>query len=142
MMPAFAFRHIKDLYPIFWSKSIELVSALADQIASSHQSADEKLPASATVDMHIWAKSTALDILGIAELGQDLGGIQNPEVELSRVYQKILSPSKEFSLLYRLSWILPPWILNRLPLKRNRDIVSGVRVIRRCARRLILWKKA
>jgi len=27
-MPAFAFRHIKDLYPTFWSKSRELVEAL------------------------------------------------------------------------------------------------------------------
>lgn len=92
--------------------------------------------------MHLWARSTTLDVLGVAGLGQDFGGIQNPEVELTRVYHKMLSPNKEFSLLYSLSFILPQWIVTRLPLKRNRDIDEGVHVIRRCARRLISSKKA
>lgn len=38
-MPAFAFRHIKDLYPIFWSKSQKLVNAL---MAVAHEEGDEK----------------------------------------------------------------------------------------------------
>lgn len=32
LMPAFAFRHVKDLYPVFWSKAAEGVEAMTESI--------------------------------------------------------------------------------------------------------------
>jgi cytochrome P450 len=32
LMPAFSFRHIKDLYPVFWSKAQEMVSGIEKEL--------------------------------------------------------------------------------------------------------------
>ena len=48
LMPAFSFRHVKDLYPVFWSKSCELVQAIQTDVrAEAPQGTpnDEKAPA-------------------------------------------------------------------------------------------------
>ena len=48
LMPAFSFRHVKDLYPIFWSKSCELVATIQTAVraeAPQLTSIDEKAPA-------------------------------------------------------------------------------------------------
>src|SRR5712664_3402378 len=31
LMPAFGFRHVKDLYPIFWSKGLEVTEAMTQE---------------------------------------------------------------------------------------------------------------
>ena len=48
LMPAFSFRHVKDLYPVFWSKSCELVETIQMTVqaeAPRLTSNDEKAPA-------------------------------------------------------------------------------------------------
>ena len=57
LMPAFAFRHLKELYPIFWTKSMELVEAVTHAAQTSDTS---------TVEVNGWASRAALDIIGVA----------------------------------------------------------------------------
>ena len=48
LMPAFSFRHVKDLYPVFWSKSRELVETIQTVVraeAPQPTSNEEKAPA-------------------------------------------------------------------------------------------------
>ena len=40
-MPAFAYRHIKDLYPVFWSKSRELVDHLSATVKASTEATEQ-----------------------------------------------------------------------------------------------------
>jgi cytochrome P450 len=54
LMPAFAFRHVKNLYPVFWTKSVELVDAVTSESRTS------------SVDISAWASRAALDIIGVA----------------------------------------------------------------------------
>lgn len=56
-MPAFSFRHIKDLHPVFLEKSIEMVDTIEQQIndtGSSH------------IEVNSWANRATLDIIGVA----------------------------------------------------------------------------
>jgi len=57
LSPAFAFRHLKDLYPIFWAKSEELVTAVSQAA---------KLNDNSEVEVNSWASRAALDIIGVA----------------------------------------------------------------------------
>ena len=41
-MPAFAFRHVKELYPVFWSKSREMVERLKEASNSSVPTSETK----------------------------------------------------------------------------------------------------
>ena len=132
-MPAFNFRHIKDLYPIFWSKSRELVEMLKIEL-------DKK--ADSVVEVGDWASRATLDIIGVAGLGQDFGALQNPDTELNRTYRKIFAPSRAEQRLGFLAMFLHPTIIKNLPIKRNDDMFEAQRIIRSISRDLIRQKKA
>lgn len=83
--PAFAFRHIKELYPVFWSKSSELVRALIMHNESIGPACEES---SAPVDVNEWASRATLDIIGVAGLGQDFNSIKDPNSELSALTKR------------------------------------------------------
>ncbi|KAI9871199.1 MAG: hypothetical protein M1823_008517, partial [Watsoniomyces obsoletus] len=74
LMPAFNFRHIKELYPIFWSKSVEMVQGI-----------QASLPANTPWSLEVgeWASRATLDIIGVAGMGQDFNSIANPDTELN-----------------------------------------------------------
>jgi cytochrome P450 len=133
LMPAFNFRHIKDLYPTFWSKSRELVQSLKSEL-------EKKAPEN-VIEIGDWASRATLDIIGVAGLGQDFGALQNPNTELNTTYRKIFTPSKAAQRLGLLSMFISPKIIENLPIKRNDDIFEARRVIRSVSRDLIRQKK-
>ncbi len=133
-MPAFNFRHIKDLYPIFWSKSRELVETLQTEL-------DKKAPDN-VVEIGDWASRATLDIIGVAGLGQDFAALRSPNTELNTTYRKVFAPSKAQQMLGLLSIFIHPIIVRNLPIKRNDDMFEAQRVIRTISRDLIRQKKA
>ena len=74
-MPAFAFRHVKDLYPVFWAKSCEMVLGMDKALAAQAASADGG--AHGVVEVSDWASRTTLDIIGKAGLDQSFDAIQS-----------------------------------------------------------------
>ncbi|KAK3945277.1 cytochrome P450 4V2 [Diplogelasinospora grovesii] len=145
LMPAFAFRHIKDLYSVFWSKSREVVQAMTDEVLL-----DAKKPENLNLDgkkdtavMEVggWASRVTLDIIGVAGLGRDFGAIKDPNTELNQTYQFLFKPSRQARILALLGMLLPGWILERLPVKRNEDVMAAAGVIRATCADLIRDKK-
>ncbi len=133
LLPAFNFRHIKDLYPVFWSKSRELVLSLMEEL--------ERRAPDNVVEIGDWASRATLDIIGVAGLGQDFGAIQNPNSELNTTYRKIFAPSKSAQMLGLASMFIHPKIIQNLPIKRNDDVFAAQRVIRSVSRDIIRQKK-
>ena len=88
-MPAFAFRHIKDLYPTFWAKATELVAVLKVYNKDYYE---HEIPP--VVHVSEWASRATLDIIGRAGLGQEFRALEDPSNELSKIYRKVCSPSK------------------------------------------------
>lgn len=119
--PAFSFRHIKDLYPIFWSKSAEMAQLIAAQIRNNlDRSADEKSNNQGVVEINHWSNKATMDIIGVAGLGKDFNALNNPEDELIKMYEELLEPTREKGIYFALS-IIPfgrrlvamlPWRLN------------------------------
>ncbi|KAK7751728.1 hypothetical protein SLS62_006389 [Diatrype stigma] len=147
LMPAFAFRHIKDLYPIFWEKSREAVQAMTNEIVgnASKQAPSspdpEKSSKTQVIEVGEWASRATLDIIGVAGLGKDFGAIQNPDTELSQTYKNVFTPNKQAQKLALLTFFLPSWVVARLPVKRNNDILAASRTIRSVCGDLIREKR-
>ena len=146
LMPAFAFRHIKDLYPVFWEKSREAVVAMtkefkADALTNASSQGIEKEIKPTVMEVGDWASRATLDIIGIAAMGRDFGAIANPNTELSTTYRVVFKPSAQAQILGLLNMFLPGWFVSRLPIKRNGEIEAAAAFIRTMCRRQIRAKK-
>lgn len=146
LMPAFAFRHIKDLYPVFWQKTREVVQAMNKQIladaAEQSASADsEKAGKSAIMEVGNWASRVTLDIIGVAGLGRDFGAIEDENSELNETYRQLFTPNRQALILNLLSQFLPERFIGALPVKRNEDVNAASRYIRSVCRSLVQEKK-
>ncbi|KAL8684238.1 MAG: hypothetical protein Q9218_008370, partial [Villophora microphyllina] len=140
-MPAFAYRHTKDLYPIFWAKSSELIKAISDTLHTGGGEPTTDLSKSPVQEITNWSSRATLDIVGTAGMGQDFGAIKDPTTELNATYRKVFEPSGQAKILSVLSLFLPGWFVNRIPVSRNHDIPLASRTIRRVCRQLIEQKK-
>ncbi|KAI9827286.1 MAG: hypothetical protein M1832_005424 [Thelocarpon impressellum] len=141
LMPAFAFRHIKDLYPVFWSKTREVTEAITETIRRESSYTDEKGAPSAVVEISGWTSRVTLDIIGIAGMGRDIGAVSNPQTELNQAYRSVTSPTGQAEMLQLLGAFLPLWIVRNIPVKRNNDMSAAVRIIRKNCHELIEEKK-
>ncbi|KAI9162838.1 Cytochrome P450 monooxygenase ALT8 [Paramyrothecium foliicola] len=111
-MPAFSFRHIKDLYPMMWAKA-EILSATLkrEELGSSK--------GGAVVELTNWASKVTLDIIGIAGLGRELNTLEKSTDPLSNIYEELLEPSSEklafamTAFIFGVSTVkLFPWRMN------------------------------
>lgn len=135
LMPAFSFRHIKDLYPIFWSKAQEMTGDIAKAIQSNPE-------ASSVVEIRDWASRATLDIIGVAGMGRDFDSLNNPENELNQTYKSIFASSRGAQIVQLFLSMLPHWVAVALPLKRNDEIGQAIHTIKSVARDLIADKRA
>ncbi|KAL2269933.1 hypothetical protein VTJ83DRAFT_2117 [Remersonia thermophila] len=141
LMPAFSFRHIKDLYPVFWSKAREGVQAITEEIRekAAQQGSDEK--PTAVIEASNWASRIALDIIGVAGMGRDFEAIKNPGNRLTLAYNRVFKPSRQARILQLLGLFISPRLLSWLPLQRNEDLDTASAMIRAECAELINEKK-
>ena len=152
LMPAFAYRHVKDLYPVFWSKSRELVQCLSQAsdatrvpnektatVRNPPDNADEHAPG--IIDVGNWTSRATLDIIGISGVGQDFGALQDPNAKLNTTYRNVFNPGRVGRLLQLAGIFFPFWFLRRLPFKRNHDMNEASTYIKGVCRDLIAKKR-
>lgn len=135
LMPAFAFRHVKDLYPIFWGKSQEMTDRIVE-------TTDRAPDGSVVIEVRDWASRATLDIIGSAGMGKDFDSLMNPENELFQTYKKIFSSNRGAQVVQILLGMLPHWVAVNLPLKRNDEIGQAIGTIKKVSRDLIATKRA
>lgn len=112
LMPAFHFRHIKNLYPTFWRKAGELVNRVMTQDVTPATSEDgDKM----TIEVSSWASRATLDIIGVAGMGKDFCSLADPNSTLNNTYRKIFSPRRAGQILGLLGFLLPAWVVRRIP---------------------------
>lgn len=156
-MPAFAFRHVKDLYPVFWDKAREGVQAMTQQIlvdAAKEPSKEtpvdsEKTTAlekddsrkRAVLEVGGWASRITLDIIGVAGMGHDFRAIADPTNKLFRTYNLVFQPSGQARMLQMIGMFLPMWLVSRIPVRRNEDMALAAKTIRQTCRDLIHEKQ-
>lgn len=112
LTPAFAYRHVRNLYPVFWDKSTELVRALQ---ATIKMPSEPNLKETGVVEVNEWARRATLDIIGQGGFGHAFDAINNPRNELARTYHRMFTPGRTGKTLVAMGFLLPPWIVRRLP---------------------------
>ena len=106
-MPAFAYRHVKNLYPMFWDQSRALVVAILAFKAETGESI--------CIEVNEWASRATLDIIGRGGFGQSFNAIQDPDNAISRTYRSIFAPGRTGQILGILGFLMPQWLVQRLP---------------------------
>jgi cytochrome P450 len=112
-MPAFHFRHIKELYPVFWSKSIEFCTA----VEAALQDSETKI-----LEIGHYSTQVTLDIIGLAGLGRDIASLRNSDDDLIKNYEEILEPTTEKGLYFLMHLVFPAWLIKTLPWKLNERV--------------------
>lgn len=140
-MPAFAYRHVKDLYLLFWSKSHEMVRAIARESQTNDAKTSRDLSSAPVVEMAGWTSRATLDIIGMAGMGQDFNALRDPQNELIRAYQSIFTPDRQAQFLGLLGLFLPRRLIQALPLKRNIEFLHGIATVRRVSGELTRQKR-
>jgi cytochrome P450 len=136
LLPAFAFRHIRDLYPVFWTKTCELIDALEEQVVSSQD-----------VDLHKWVSRAALDVIGVAAWGKDFDALANPTSGLVQKYGYVQKGTprgnRQAKFIYAAANFLPMSMLIRLfPCEFFTNLAQGKTAIRKACSQAINSKRS
>ncbi|OJD11453.1 hypothetical protein AJ78_07780 [Emergomyces pasteurianus Ep9510] len=135
LQPAFSFRHVKTLYPIFWNKGIEMANAIVKSLELSPEKPK-------VIRVSDWANRITLDIIGLAGMDHDFDSIHNPMNRLHMEYRKVFrEPSKLTMFLQFSSLLISPRLFTHLPLKHNRKVEEGVQYIRSICKQIVLEKR-
>ncbi|KAF2017471.1 cytochrome P450 [Aaosphaeria arxii CBS 175.79] len=113
IMPAFSFRHIKELYPVFWSKSIQLCQVIKSELGDSNDK---------VLEFNHFTTQVTLDIIGLAGLGRDIGSLRNADDELIELYEEILEPTPEKGAYFVCHLLFPSKLIAWLPWKLNERV--------------------
>ncbi|KAF9888675.1 hypothetical protein FE257_008433 [Aspergillus nanangensis] len=137
LMPAFAYRHIKNLYPVFWSKSTEMAIRIEKELQSRADPEDN------VIQVGAWAARTTLDIIGVAGMDNDFNSLQDPDNHLTKTYHKVLADLPlYFKIVFVFGMIIGiPNLALTMPFKINRETRESSEVIRNVARQMIRQKK-
>lgn len=134
-MPAFSHRHIKNLYPIFWKKGVEMVKCIETDL-------NKRGSAAKIAKISDWASRTTLDIIGAAGMDHDFLSLENPDNELNVQYRKMfMEPSTTLRIIALLGFFFDLRVLHKLPLPRNRELNEGTKYLRNVTRQIIQGKK-
>lgn len=122
LMPAFSFRHVKDLYPIFWAKGRQVTNAIA-------RASENGAPQSTKM----WASRVTLDIIGLAGMGHDFNSIDDPDTEINQTYNKLFAEEPPFFYWLSIGFNAPiKWVF-ALPLPM-------IKLIRKSAASMLVFK--
>ncbi|KAF5130711.1 Cytochrome P450 monooxygenase FUM15 [Metarhizium anisopliae] len=136
LMPAFAFRHIKDLYPLFWQKSREVVRVMTAECDGLGV---------LNMEAGAWASRCTLDVIGTAGLGRDFDAIHDDHNELVETYMTLSHPSKTDRILMILAdfagLFVPVKPFLNVPFPRLRQVQRSSNMIRDVCRDVIQAKK-
>lgn len=126
LMPAFTFRHVKDLYPMFWNRSQRVVDAIKEQGERSDTDSGETI----VVEVNNWASKATLSIIEHAAMGTDTDAIEDPAQPLGLTYRIMMTPGFVTEATTMLSMWLPGWLIWNLPNKFNRALKQNAQLVK------------
>ncbi|KAF1996211.1 cytochrome P450 3A4 [Amniculicola lignicola CBS 123094] len=133
IMPAFNFRHIKELYPVLWSKSIEFCDVLKRELLEKPDK---------VLELNHFSTQVTMDIIGLAGLGRDIGSLRNSDDLLIETYEEILEPTAEKGLYFILHLVFPAWFIKAMPWKLNERVRITTSELKRICTEFVRDKKA
>jgi cytochrome P450 len=108
------------------------------QCMERHMTANE-----GRVNLRDWTCRSTLDIIGVTGMDHDFEALQNPDNELYKAFNIALAPPPHgFRYFAALGGFIPPWLLQMVPLPRNKRVKENGDIIRKVAKEMLQQKKA
>ena len=98
--------------------------------------------ASAPMNIDDWAGRVSLDIIGQAGFGSEFSSLSNPHTALNTSYRAAFVPNEHSQLIFVLSLLTTPKLVNLLPGKHSALFREGKRSVTDWVRNLIQDRKA
>ncbi|CAG8957287.1 hypothetical protein HYFRA_00010710 [Hymenoscyphus fraxineus] len=136
LLPAFSFRHIKELIPVFWSRSI----AMREQIIKEMQETGEP-DGQSVVELNHWASKVTLDIIGVAGLGRDFRALSNADDPLVKNYDELLEPTSEKLVYFVCNLIFGRRLVSWMPWRLNERLMTTTGTLREFCLEFLQQKK-
>ncbi|KAI1344556.1 cytochrome P450 4A12A [Xylariaceae sp. FL0016] len=127
LLPSFSMRQIRDLYPVFWGKAVEITEKFSNQVVKQTVGPDG-FSAPFEIDYH--AGHVALDVISKAALGVDFESISKPDSDLVWNYRRTFNPTRLWQAMAVMKFIIPPVILENIPIKQNKDADRAAALLR------------
>jgi len=143
MLPAFSYRHLRDLIPNFWGKSIDLSKAIENELHLK-QDADTEKQTSVIIEISQWLNRATLDIIGSAGFGYEFNCINNDNEsnELAQAYRRVFQPAPQAVQLQRVIFQhLPEWLVQLIPSKRRKEATEAIEIVKDMCMRMVREKK-
>jgi cytochrome P450 len=140
ILPSFGFRSIKNLYPLFWAKAIQMTSAISQSAFEPCRKRESNLP-SGVIDIEYWAPKATLDIIGTAGLGRDFDTLGGSADELARLYERLTTATPEESRHAMLYMLLGELIAKILMPKTARGIRQITQELRKFSELFVREKR-
>lgn len=121
LMPSFSYRHIKDLYPLFWSKARQSTDRIAEA---------SRTPGSMPQLAYDWASRVTLDIIGYAAMGYDFNSVDDPNGEIVTVYRRLFESEPPHFRWTVIGLLMPLQLVWKLPLPQFKDLKRAADAIR------------
>lgn len=120
IMPVFGYRHLKELYPMMWRKSVALTEGMQAELDSNiSNNMNEKHRDADVIEVNHWANKVTMDIIGVAGLGRDFNALKNSDDPLVENYEEVLEPTMEKVTFFVCQMLLPHWFVKILPWPLN-----------------------
>ncbi|KUI64940.1 Cytochrome P450 72A14 [Cytospora mali] len=139
LLPSFAMKHIRAQQPIYWSKAVEATEKLMSHVSDTANPHSDSF--SDRIEIGELAGYTALDVISKAALGVDFEAIANPDSHLIQNYRTVFEPTRMFQIFSVLKFIIPPKVVDRLPVKHNTEVRNAAKVVRDVCRTTLREKR-
>lgn len=98
---------------------------------------------SGIVEVHDPISRTALDIIGLAGCSFDFNGLDGDENEnrMVRDYRRAFGISRSNRMRCLMAHVFPAWVVDRVPIQRNREMAVAADLVRRLGTNIIGMKR-
>lgn len=120
LAPGFSTQSIRDLAPVFWSKSLLLASCWQKEMHATGA-------LTKSFEVLEWLNRTTLDIIGQAGFGYDINSLEQPETPIREAYRLVFAFDVWSRILHGLQAYIPSTVY--IPVKMNHDIDISRRII-------------
>ncbi|KAH6974457.1 cytochrome P450 [Ilyonectria sp. MPI-CAGE-AT-0026] len=132
LQPAFKFKYIKSLSPIFWAEGAKFLNAIEKELRDA---------GTGIIDIGARLHHVTLDIITLTSFGASINAVENPTSTKVKHFRNLFATKKDHLIYRRNAFLLPYFIYRRLPVKARHEIMTARDVIADFIRPLIQQRR-
>jgi cytochrome P450 len=132
LQPAFKFKYIKSLSPIFWTEGNKFLNVIEKELREA---------GTGIIDIGERLHHVTLDIITLTSFGASIDAVGNPASARVKHFRNLFATKKHHLIYRRYAFLLPYFIYRRLPVRARNEIMTARDVIADFIRPLIQQRR-